>query len=265
MLLGRPHNTANYGTNGGVALTRPATAPARSAKELVATTNYNDRGEAYEVVDAKGTVNRSTFDDAGRLVKLLENFVSGGTGSDQNRETDYAYNADGKVATLTARNSMTGDQVTQYVYGTTLNNSDVASNELLRMQIYPKDTTSSPDRLVLAYNRLGEMKSKQDQMGSVHAIDYDLLGRQLHDRVTTLGAGVDGAVRRISYGYEVRGMVNSVTSYDNATVGNGNVVNDVQNAYNDFGQLITQYQSHAGAVNHLDDAEGANGLCRRER
>ena len=27
------------------------------------------------------------------------------------------------------------------------------------------------------------------------------------------------------------------------------MVNDVQNAYNDFGQLTTQYQSHVGAVN----------------
>jgi YD repeat-containing protein len=161
----------------------------------------------------------------------------------------YIYNADGKVATMTAKNSATGDQVTQYVYGTTLGNSDVASNELLRMQVYPKDTASSPDRLVLAYNRLGQLKSKLDQMGSVHTIEYDLLGRQLHDRVTTLGAGVDGAVRRISYGYEVRGMVKNITSHNNAAIDSGSVVNDVQNAYNDFGLLITQHQSHAGAVN----------------
>ena len=196
--MGRPHNAADYGTNGGVVLSRPNTAAARSATVLVTTTRYNSRGEADEVVDAKGTVNQSTFDDAERLVKLLENFVSGGTGSDQNRATDYGYNADGKVATLTARNNITGDQVTQYVYGTTLNNSDVASNELLRMQIYPGDSASSPDRLVLANNRQGQLKSKQDQTGSVHVIDYDLLGRQLHNRVASLGAGMDEAVRRVS-------------------------------------------------------------------
>ena len=176
---------------------------------------------------------------------FLENFVSGGTGSDQNRETDYTYNPDGKVATMTAKNSMTGDQVTQYVYGTALNNSDVASNELLRMQVYPKDTNSSPDRLILAYNRLGQLKSKEDQMGSVHAIDYDRLGRQVHDRVTTLGAGVDGAVLRISYGYEVRGMVKSVTSYDNATV-----------------DQAVSVPCRGGE--HRDDAEVANGIRRWE-
>src|SRR5206468_9783399 len=37
--------------------------------------------------------------------------------------------------------------------------------------------------------------------------------------------------------------------YNNATVGLGSVVNDVQFAYNNFGQLITEYQAHSGAVN----------------
>jgi hypothetical protein len=40
-----------------------------------------------------------------------------------------------------------------------------------------------------------------------------------------------------------------VTSYDNATVGSGNVVNEVQLAYNTFQQLTTEYQEHGGAVN----------------
>ena len=247
--LGRRQNVANYGTNAGVALTRPSTAPVRSDTVLVTTTVYNDQGVAYQVIDPMGTVNQSVFDDAGRLTQLLENYVSGGTGTDQNRETDYTYNADGKVANLTARNSVTGDQVTQYIYGTTLNNSGVASNELLRTLIYPDDTTTSPDRMVMAYNRLGELKNKKDQMGSVHAMDYDLLGRLLNDGITTLGSGVDGAVLRVSYTYEVRGMVENVTSYNNATVGSGIVVNDVLNVYNYFSQLSELYQSHSGAAN----------------
>ncbi|MEZ6131597.1 MAG: hypothetical protein R3C59_23245 [Planctomycetaceae bacterium] len=32
-----------------------------------------------------------------------------------------------------------------------------------------------------------------DQGGTVHEFDYDKLGRQILDRVTTLGSGVDGA------------------------------------------------------------------------
>lgn len=40
-----------------------------------------------------------------------------------------------------------------------------------------------------------------------------------------------------------------ITSYDNATVGGGSVVNEVQMAYNGFQQLVAEYQEHGGAVN----------------
>lgn len=112
----------------------------------------------------------------------------------------------------------------------------------------------------------------KDQNGTVHAYEFDKLGRLLHDRVTTLASGVDGAVRRISTTYEVRGLVEKVTSYDNATVGSGTVVNEVQFAYNDFGQLITDYQAHGGAVNTSTSpkvqytyANGAGNHVRREK
>ncbi|HTN01536.1 MAG TPA: hypothetical protein VL132_06650 [Planctomycetaceae bacterium] len=60
---------------------------------------------------------------------------------------------------------------------------------------------------------------------------------------------VNDAVRRTATTYEVRGMKASLTRYDHPTVGSGSVVNDVQFAYNDFGQLTMDYQSHSGAVN----------------
>ncbi|MEZ6129849.1 MAG: hypothetical protein R3C59_14295 [Planctomycetaceae bacterium] len=88
-----------------------------------------------------------------------------------------------------------------------------------------------------------------DQGGTVHEFDYDKLGRQIHDCVTTLGSGVDGAVRRITTSYEVRGMKATVTSWNDASVTSGNVVNEAQFEYNDFGQLTHDYQSHSGTVN----------------
>jgi YD repeat-containing protein len=61
--------------------------------------------------------------------------------------------------------------------------------------------------------------------------------------------GVDGAVRRLSASFDVRGLIATLASHDDPAVGQGNVVNEVQNEYNDFGQLVTQYQSHGGSVN----------------
>ena len=98
----------------------------------------------------------------------------------------------------------------------------------------------------MEYNRQGQVIETIDQAGTAHQHEYDKLGRPIHDRVSSLGTNVDGAVRRISKTYEVRGMLEKVTSYDATS---GNVVNEAQFAYNDFGQLVTDYQAHSGAVN----------------
>ncbi len=102
---------------------------------------------------------------------------------------------------MTAKNNVTGNQITTFVYGTTLSDSDVASNELLRQKISPDDTVSVPDRMTYAYNRLGQARQTTDANGTVHAYEYDKLGRLIYDKATTLGSGVDGAVRRIGRQY----------------------------------------------------------------
>ena len=128
-----------------------------------------------------------------------------------------------------------------------ISDSDIARSDLLRAVIYPdSDDVASPlgngpdgvyDRVEHRYNRLGEIKETKDQSETVHTFEFDKLGRQTHDRITTLGSGVDGAVRRVSTSYEVRGLVEKSTSYDNATVGSGSVVNEVVREYNDVGLL----------------------------
>jgi YD repeat-containing protein len=152
------------------------------------------------------------------------------------------------VASITAVNPETGDQVTSYTYGTTLSDSDIATSTLKRYENYP-DSVGGSDRVAFKYNRQRQVKELTDQNGTVHSFDFDKLGRATQDRITTLGSGVDGAVRRLATRYEVRGMRLKLSSYDNATVGSGSLVNEVQFAYNDFGQLIADYQSHSGAVN----------------
>jgi hypothetical protein len=167
-------------------------------------------------------------------------------GNVQNVVTEMRYGPGGQLVELIAKNPATGDQVTRYEYGVTLADSAVASNRLLRAEVYP-DAADSSDRVKYSYNRQGQRTRMQDQNGSVHEYEHDLLGRQTADKVTTLGDGVDGAVRRIGTTYEVRGMVEKVTSYSDAA--GTTPVNEVQNVYNSFGQLKEQYQEHSGAVN----------------
>lgn len=158
------------------------------------------------------------------------------------------YNADGNVSSITAVNSDTGNQTTRYTYGTTLGDSDIASSLLKRADDYP-DSVDASDQVKFSYNRQYQVTTTADQTGTVHTFDYDLLGRQTQDRITSLASGVDGSVRRIETSYEVRGMREKVTSYSSAAVGQGTVVNDVKFTYNDFAQLTRDYQSHSGMVN----------------
>lgn len=154
------------------------------------------------------------------------------------------------VSSLTAVNAATGNQTTTYLYGTTLTTSAIASSLLKVAEVYP-EAIDEGDRKTLTYNRQSDVTTLTDQNGTVHSYEYDKFGRLTQDRVTTLGTGVDGAVRRIGTTYEVRGLVEKITSYDNATVGSGTIVNEVQRGYNAFGQLTVEYQSHGGAVNTM--------------
>lgn len=266
---GRQIAAAVYGNQGDDSLpfVRPESVPESSDLVLVSLTRYNDRGEAFETVDAAGVANRSLFDAAGRTVCTIQNYIADSAcnqcgdscscesgedsltvqpGESENVVTQMTYNADGNLLKLTAKNPATGDQNTIYAYGTTLEDSGVASNSLLRAEIYP-DTADGQDQVTYAYNRQGQVTEKTDQNGTVHRYDYDKLGRQTDDKVVTLAAGVDDAVQRISQTFEVRGGVKTITSH-NAPTG-GSVVNEVENEYNDFAQLETQYQEHDGSVN----------------
>jgi RHS repeat-associated protein len=257
----RQTDTANYGTNGGSAFTRPGTAPSSSDTVLVTSTEYNSVGQAYKTTDPAGKESRREYDDAGRVTKTIDNYVNGtpdGGDPDEDIVVEMAYNSDGKLTTLTAKNPSTGDQVTTYVYGSDVGGitPEIYRNDVLRAEIYPDsdDTTSlgngadsTYDRIEYTYDIQGDRLTRKDQNGTIHTYEYDDLGRVTHDRVTTVGSGVDDAVLRVSTAYDIRGLRESITHYDNATVGSGSVLNELVFEYNDMGQLTKEYQEHEGA------------------
>jgi RHS repeat-associated protein len=260
--IDRTISSANYGA--ASSFSRPSTTPTRSDTVLVTTMSYDDAGRMFSGVDPGGLELRTEFDAAGRKTKTTEAYGTGDA-----RETDFTYTLDNQIATQTAVNSDTGNQTTTYTYGTTLSDSDVASNSLLRSVTYPPGLTWSglssddwsnltianwaalrvnADTVTYSYNRLSQQKTMTDQRGTVHSFDYDKLGRLLHDRITTFGNNTDNFIKRISRTYEVRGMLEKITSYDNATVGSGTVKNDVKLEYNTFNQLVKEWQDHSTTV-----------------
>ncbi|MBS0206921.1 MAG: RHS repeat-associated core domain-containing protein [Planctomycetes bacterium] len=262
--IGRITRSADYGTNGGTPLIRPVCTPARSDTVLIKTIVIGDAGLVLSAIDPMGAVTVLTYDDAGRRISKVENYVatspssslsssSSGAGScspsdDTNRTTNLSYTSDSLLATLEVINTSTGNQTTTYAYGTTLDDSDVSTSLLLRSIAYPGSVSGS-DQVWYTYNRQAQRTGLTDQNGTAHQYDYDLLGRLSQDRIMTLGSGVDDAVLRLEQNYEVRGLIDRVTSFSSATVGSGTVVNETQWTYNSFSQSIQTYQSHSGAVN----------------
>src|SRR5262249_30379158 len=142
-------------------------------------------------------------------------------------------------------------QQTKYVYGvTTSGGSALNSNDLLAAVQHPDPSTGNPSSSQqdsYQVNALGQVTQSTDRNGNVHQYSFDVLARETADAVTTLGSGVDGSVRRLGFSYDTQGNLYQATSYDAASA--GNIVNQVQLAYNGLAELTADYQSHSGAVN----------------
>ncbi len=115
---------------------------------------------------------------------------------------------------------------------------------------WPDPSTGAPSTSseeTYTVNALGQNITYTDRDGNVHGYTFDVLGRPTSDAVTTLGSGVDGAVRRIDTAYDTQGNAYLTTTYTAAS--GGSIVNQVEDVYNGLGQLTGEYQSHSGAVN----------------
>ena len=249
--------TNPVGTNGAATpWTRPATAPtayndANFPGDLITLTNYNAAGEVYETTDPRGIVAASFYNSLGETTETIAAYNpsvnSGNPTNDQNQTTLYTYDGLGNQTSMTAEDPSTGNQTTTYIYGvSTATGSSITSNDLLYQTVYPSVPSNPSPVTSASYNALGQTISTTDRNGNVHQYTYDTAGREISDTVTTLGAGVDGSVRRIDTAYNAEGLAYLYTSY--ADTAGTQIVNQVENIYNGLGQLAFQYQALTGAV-----------------
>lgn len=85
----------------------------------------------------------------------------------------------------------------------------------------------------------GSSVQTTDTNGTAHSFTFDKKGRLIEDRITALG----GAVRRIAWSYNNRGLLAKASSYaDNSST----PLNEVAFTYNAFNQLVEDAQSHGG-------------------
>ena len=72
------------------------------------------------------------------------------------------------------------------------------------------DSTGGNDRIALTYDRQTAITTRRDQRGTIRSFNYGVLSRLIHDGVTSLGTSVNGAVRRLSATFDVRGLVKNL-------------------------------------------------------
>ncbi len=107
---------------------------------------------------------------------------------------------------------------------------------------------SNQDVTTTDYDRLGRVVVASDQRGVTHKYVYDAAGRLSADVVTSLGPSgvVHGSVRAIGTTYDDVGRVRTVTSYSDTA--ETEVVNQVKDAYDGWGNLKQEWQSVSGPV-----------------
>lgn len=117
------------------------------------------------------------------------------------------------------------------------------ARSLLRLHAAP----DAYDRVELAYNRQGQPIWIKDQRGVIREFEYDGLGRFLADKATTIPTGVDDAIQRIERSYGSMGWTENITSRV-GTGGAATIANQVNLAYNGFGQVLKSRQAHSGSA-----------------
>ena len=261
---GRLTATVDLGTNGGTAWTRPSAVPARSADALVTSYTYDAAGAVATSTDPKGIVTAYTYDALGRTTQTVDDYtgtfapdgtpIGAAPTSSTNQTTDYTYDGDGHVTSMTAvMPAGEASQTTFYNYGvSTAGGSGIDDNDLLHAVFYPDPTTGAASSLqaeYYAYDALGEQTAYTDRNGTAHTYTYDALGRLTSDAVSfAAGSTVDQTVKMLAYAYNDAGLLASATSYSSTAGGAANIVNQDVDTYDGFGQLTDEAQAATGPV-----------------
>jgi RHS repeat-associated protein len=293
--VNRATGFVDYGRNGGVTLIRPSAPPVPADAYLVTTTQYDTAGRPYRTVDNKSRITERTFDALERVTKTVENRVDGiatETEFDTDRTTEQVYDGAGRLSQRKAHNPKglgqgVEVQVTRYVYGSDANlpSPAVWRNDMLVAEMYPdSDDTYNPagvagaklangadgtyDRIEFTYDYASRKSTWKLQDTTQHAYTYDSMGRFSTDQATALGAGIDGAVRRIEHGYETNDLSRLLTISSYSAVTAGTLLNQIRYGYDGWGQEKKCEQGHEGSATGAPSfqrsfAEGAVGSAAK--
>lgn len=248
----RVTDSVAFGTYGGSTFTRTSmSVPSRSDSSLRTSYSYDYWGRVDYVTDpgptggSTGVVQATVYDDLGRKVKTIDNYVNGvpggGTNDVEDRVVEYAY-TNGNMTSMTRKIAGGSDQVTTYTYGTTTSNSNVATGHLLLSITYPPVSTGPT--VTYFYNALSQVAKTTDPSGNIVENTFDAGGRVTQRYASTIVSGFDSRVEKIVTTYTIRGQVWTVQQQS----AGGTVRDEVQFTYDGWGNPKTMVQDPDSAV-----------------
>ncbi len=225
--------------------TRPGSVPARTAA-LVASQSYDGGGWLEDSTDPMGYVTHRVNDSLGRVKMRIDAFTGGFPTLVDNRRVEYQYTPLDQIRVVKTVLPGGASRETVYTYGASPDRFDtVDSSDLLATIRYPLDDQSAYGSQieVQRHNALGELIGLDDRNGVRHTYQHDTAGRVTADlmAVPAGNAGMDGSVTSIGTSYDTLGRPERIVS-------GGSAPNEVRRVYNGFGQLVEEYQEHAGTA-----------------
>jgi YD repeat-containing protein len=241
----------NVGTNDGTdAWSGPTVLADVPSGSLVTKYIYDTDGRLSFETDPLGLITANAYNLLGETTATVANWNTStfvgpvytsslpARSDSANQTTEYTYDGDGNVLTMTAvMPSGETNQTTTYVYGVnTSQGSLIDDNDLLYKVEYPDPNTGSNYNAsgqpaynqaeTYTYDAIGEQLNYTDRNGTTHDYSYDLLGRLTADNVPSgdFGANVDQTVSKLEYAYNDQGELEYATSLNSS----GGVVNQVE-------------------------------------
>ena len=234
------------------------------AKMVMTKYDYDSAGQLWKTTDNSGKVTQKSFDNLGRVAKVVENYQEGAHSgdADANRTTEYAFDNVGRLKSMTAYPSC-GEggtpQTTCYFYQNTLNCgwvTDVVYPDAVTDDVRNGDP-SGASRVHFEYDWMGRKHTVADQRGVVHTYAYTAAGMLQADTIYSdlSPTGVDDTVKSITYSYDAWNRLHFTTCRGNATDdpndttldpnGHSYIRNQIINLYsyggnNGFGMLTQQ-------------------------
>ncbi|HOW73396.1 MAG TPA: thrombospondin type 3 repeat-containing protein [Phycisphaerae bacterium] len=271
---------ADYGTHAdtfttGTAPTRGDHPPVSSTGARVTHYEYDQAGRQKRITNPDGTVTENEYDGLGRLILTTED------ADGLHRQTAYRYECCGPsgqnctgnrlvaVAAIVPISSRAGRvnrwadidwqasegslQVTGLTYGADVVNTAgrviSENNGWIKDVHYPDPTTGQPSAaasFTFTYYSDGSVASRKDAKNNEFRYRYDEVGRLV--RVDFTGqsayAGADPSCGYLTFAYTAEGKLDLATAFDTT----GTIRFQNRSDYDDRGNLVREYQSHAGVV-----------------